>query len=77
MPYADGTDRSFIQRIIRKLNPDQDNTRDNTMYLMGNRYLPGDGFTVSSIDDDGSRGIWTVNKDGLVSHIEMKAISYK
>ena len=47
------------------------------MHLMGNRYLPGLGLYVACIEDDGSLGLWAANSEGLVSHIEMKAISYK
>lgn len=47
------------------------------MHLMGNRYLPGSGLNAASIEDDGSLGLWVANSDGLVSHIEMKDISYK
>lgn len=71
--YADGSGKSYIQRI----NPDEGNQRDVTMHLMGNRYLPGSGLNVVSIEDDGFLGLWTANSDGLVSHIEMKVISYK
>lgn len=44
---------------------------------MGNRYLPGKGFEVSSIEDDNSFGIWTANTLFEVSHIEMIRLSYK
>ena len=47
------------------------------MHLMGSRYLPGSGLGVASIEDDESSGLWAANSDGLVSHIKMKAISYK
>lgn len=73
MYYADGSGRSYIIRV----NPDEPNKRDITMHLMGTRYLPGSGLEVSSIEDDGSQGIWTINLNGEVSHIEMKDISYK
>lgn len=46
------------------------------MYLVGNRYIPGDGTQVLSIADDGNNGIWTVNSQG-VSHIAMQTFSYK
>jgi len=47
------------------------------MHLMGNRYLPGSGLDVACIEDDGFQGLWAATIEGLVSHIEMKAISYK
>lgn len=45
MPYADGSDRTYIKRV----NPNQKNQRDKQMILIGNRYLPGDGENVISI----------------------------
>ncbi len=47
------------------------------MYLIGDRYLPGSGLSVISIEDDQALGIWTLNSEGEVSHIEMKSVSYK
>jgi hypothetical protein len=32
---------------------------------------------VLSIEDDTALGVWVVNSNGEVSHIEMKDISYK
>ncbi len=55
--YADGSKRSFLTRV----NPGEQNDRDKTMYFIGNRYLPGEGFEVSCIEDDSSLGVWTAN----------------
>lgn len=71
--YADGSKRSFLTRV----NPDEPNERDKTMYFIGNRYLPGEGFEISCIEDDSSSGVWTANTQGEVSHIEMVPLSYK
>jgi hypothetical protein len=46
------------------------------MHLVGNRYIPGDGTEVLSIEDDNNNGIWIVNSQG-VSHIAMETVSYK
>jgi hypothetical protein len=44
--------------------------------MISDRYLPGDGSNVISIEDDGQLGLWLVNVEGEVSHIEMKEVSY-
>ena len=44
---------------------------------MGNRYLPGDGKSPKSIDDDGSNGVWVIGMNGDITHIAMQKINYK
>lgn len=57
---------------MKRVNNNEIDARDKTMFLIGNRYLPGDGLEALSIEDDSSLGIWVVNSKGEVSHIEMK-----
>jgi hypothetical protein len=46
------------------------------MHLIGNRYLPGKGVEVLSIEDDGQNGLWTFNSEG-VTHIALEEYSYR
>lgn len=57
---------------MKRVNNNEVDARDKIMFLIGNRYLPGDGLEALSIEDDGSLGIWVVNSKGEVSHNEMK-----
>lgn len=40
---------------------------------MGLRYLPGDGTSPISIEDDKSNGVWVVEASGKVNHIQRKS----
>ena len=71
--YADGSKGKFY---IKRVDRTADNPKDASMMMIGDRYLPGDGSNVISIEDNGKLGLWLVNDKGQVSHIEMKEISY-
>lgn len=71
--YADGSNGKLVSRTDQR---DDTHPRDKQMLLIGNRYLPGDGKNVISIEDDGSLGLWLVSESGEASHIAMQDIGY-
>jgi hypothetical protein len=70
--YADKSGRTYVKRE----HTNEVDERDKIMYFIGNRYLPGKGIEVLSIEDDKEYGLWTVNSEG-VTHIALAEYSYK
>ena len=57
--YADKSKRSYLKRTNSGASD-----RDKVQYFIGNRYLPGNGQMIISIEDNGKNGVWTVDQNG-------------
>ena len=71
--FADKSGGRYVKRIDNSL---EDSNRDKTMYFIGERYLPGDGKSPVSIEDDKDNGIFVYDTDGNYTHIIMKLMNY-
>ena len=71
--FADGSDGKYVKRNDNSLN---DSNRDKIQYFIGNRYLPRDGKSPISIEDDKNNGIFVYDSDGKCTHIIMEQMNY-
>jgi AraC-like DNA-binding protein len=71
--FADGSDGKYVKRVDNSL---KDSNRDKIQYFIGNRYLPGNGKSPISIEDDNNNGIFVYGPDNKCTHIIMKPINY-